>query len=138
MLGFYAIRKMLHAFNPPPALEKPPALHVIAFPRNRSWVPPSDIFWPEVTEAFDLAKPSAETLNLEYACNQIIHSHYFSLWLAPDRKLHGIFVCSDKLTEDKIFRLDLDRIISLFETIADSSRKVVPLKFAPETNRVTM
>ena len=138
MLGFYAIRKMLQAFNPPSVLEEPPTIHVIAFPRNCFRVPPSEIFWPEVAEAFDLAKPRAETLNLEDACNQIIHSHYFSLWLAPNRTLRGIFVCSDKLREDRIFRLDLEKIISLFDTIAESSREIAPMKFAPEANRVTM
>lgn len=139
MLGFYSIRKTLHSFNPPPDLETPPALHLTAFPRNRSQrVPPADLFWPDVGEAFDLDKPSSCTLPLEYACNQFIHSVYFSLWLAPDRKLCGIFVCSDKEKEKRIFRFDLDQIINLFDTIAGSSRKIVPMKFAPETNRVTM
>jgi len=138
MIGFYAVRKMLQSFNPPPALEGSPKLRVTTFPRNSTKVPPSDMFWPEVPEAFDLTKPRGETLKLEVACNQIIHGLYFSLWFGPNRILRGIFVCSDHRWEEKIFRIELQEIIELFVNIANSDRKIVRMKFAPDRNRVMM
>jgi hypothetical protein len=135
MVGFYAIRKMLESFHP--ALKAPASVRVTAFPRNSTKLSP--ISWPEVGEAFDLTKPCRETLKLKVACNQVIRSHFFSLWLGPDRTLRGVFLCSDRLKAQKVYRLDLDTIVALFDGIVDSRLTAASLAhFYPDNNRVTM
>lgn len=135
MLGFYAIRKMLESFHP--ALKAPASLRVTAFPRNSTKL--SLISWPEVGEAFDLTRPRRETLKVKEACNQVIHSHFFSLWLGPDRILRGVFLCSDRIKNQKVYRVDLDTIIDLFEEIAASRITTASLAhFYPDNNRVSM
>lgn len=136
MLGFYAIRKMLHSFNPPPTLENQLRLQLTVFPcQGPSYSP---VFWPDVRESFDLDRPRNETHELEFVCNQIIHSHFFALWFNQERKLMGLFFSSDHFKDKKLFRLDLASIATLFEDIAESRRRIVKIQFAPRDNRITM
>jgi hypothetical protein len=139
MLGFYGIRKMLpgHAFHPPPYLENSPPLSVVAFPRNRSKL--SDISWPDVAEAFDLGRPHGQTRDLEYICNQVIHSHFFATWLGPDQGLRGVFCSSDQLRNKEIYRIELDTIVVLFKAAGTSRHRVAsPMHFVPDDNRIVM
>lgn len=138
MLGFYAIRKMLESFDPVPVESEGP-LSLTTFRRNRSRVSP--LAFPDVSEAFDLTGPKMVELELREVCNQIIHSHFFSLWLARDQALHGVFFCSDRNWKEgkEVYRLDIEAIVTLFERIAKSRRKYVSLRhFYPENNRIVM
>jgi hypothetical protein len=135
MLGFFSVRKLLDAFQPPPGLQSQVAL--TTFPRNKARRSP--ICWPDVGESFELGKPSSENLTLREVCNQIIHSHFFSLWLNPDRTLQGIFFCSDKNKDRKLYRIGIAVIVGLFEQIARADRRTVSLAHAyPDHNRFVM
>jgi hypothetical protein len=135
MLGFYSVRKLLEAFQPPPNMVL--QLTVTTFPRNRKKLSP--ICWPEVAEAFDLDAPGTETIDLLYLCNQVIHSYFFSIWLAPDHALRGVFFSSDRYKDKKIYRMDISTTVALFEQIADSRHKFASLAhFYPDHNRVVM
>lgn len=139
MLGFYAIRKMLpgHAFRPPPYLENKPSLRITTYSRNK--VTRSTISWPDVKVAFDLKQGRRETLDIDYVCNQFIHSHFFSTWLGPNKELRGVFCCSDRSKDKEIYRFELVTIIDLFEAVGTSQHKVASLRhFAPEDNRIIM
>lgn len=135
MLGFYSVRKTLEAFHPPPNMSFDIA--VATFPRNKEKLSP--ICFPDVTEAFDLNKHSSEIIELRELCNQIIHSYYFSVWLNDSSKLKGVFFCSDRLKNKKIYRIDMSVIVSLFEKIASSHHKVASfVHLYPDHNRVIM
>jgi hypothetical protein len=135
MLGFYSVRKLLEAFQPPPNMAL--QLTVTTFPRNRKKLSP--ICWPEISEAFDLGAPGTETIGLRDLCNQVIHSYFFSVWLAPDHAFRGVFFSSDRNKDKKIYRIDISAIVALFEKIANSRHKFVSLAhFYPDHNRVVM
>ena len=135
MLGCYAVRKMLHAFQPPPNM--PTDVPLTTFPHNGKKL--SRIVWPSVEDAFDLAKPGGERISLRELSNQVIHSHFFSLWLGPDRALRGIFFCSDRNKDRKVYRLHMVALVTLFEQIASSRRRAASLAHLyPDHNRVTM
>jgi len=135
MLGFYSIRKLIQAFHPPPNM--PTQIKVTTFPRNQQKLSP--ICWPEVTEAFDLDKPTNETLDLEKLCNQVIHSYFFSVWLGKDRVLRGVFLSSDYKKNEKVFRVEISTIVNIFEQVASSRHKYASLvHFYPDNNRVVM
>lgn len=137
MLGFYAIRKMLHSAHPPAHLKPPPKVHVTVFPRNTIKLSP--LWKAEVSEAFDLTNPTIQRFDLEFVCDQIIHSFFFSLWLDTNRALRGVFVSSDKKKEQKVYRIDLSTILKLFEDIATCSPLTADFPwFYPDHNRVTM
>lgn len=135
MLGFYSVRKLLEAFQPPPNMAL--QITVTTFPRNRNML--SSICWPDVAEAFDLDMPGTETLGLRDVCNQVIHSYFFSVWLGTDRVLRGVFFSSDRNKERRVYRIDISTIVTLFEKIASSRRKVASLAhLGPDHNRVVM
>ena len=73
MLGFYSVRKMLEAFQPPPNMDF--QSKVTTFPSTTKKISP--ICYPEVLEALDLKKPKNETVALKDLCNQVIHSYFF-------------------------------------------------------------
>jgi hypothetical protein len=126
---------MIDAFQPTPNV--PTQVALTTFRRNKQRLSP--VSWPEVWEYFDLTKPSDENLGVRELCNQIIHSHFFSLWLGPDRALRGIFFCSDRYKDRKVYRIDISVIVELFERIASSDRRTASLvHFYPDHNRCTM
>jgi hypothetical protein len=109
MVGFFAVRKMIDAFQPPPNM--PSQVALTTFHRNKESLSP--ICWPDVGESFELTKPCDENIPLRELCNQIIHSHFFSLWLAPDQALQGIFFCSDRYKNRKLYRISIAVIVEL-------------------------
>ncbi len=135
MIGFYSIRKLLQAFQPPPNIKF--QSKVTVFPRNQNKLSP--ICFPEVPEAFDLDKPKIETIGLKKLCDQVIHSYFFSVWLGTDHKLRGVFFSSDYKKDIKVYRMDILAIIELFEKIANSRHKFASLAhFYPDNNRIIM
>ena len=135
MLGFYSVRKLLEAFQPPPNMSL--KFTVTTFPRNKKKLSP--ICFPDVTEAFDLDTHGSEVLELRELCNQVIHSYYFSVWLDDSSTLKGVFFCSDRLKNNKVYRMDISAIVSLFEQIASSRHNIASLvHFYPDHNRVIM
>jgi hypothetical protein len=135
MLGFYSIRKLLEAFQPPPNMNF--QSKVTTFPRNKEKLSP--ICYPEVTEAFELDRPKTETIGLKDLCNQIIHSYFFSVWLGSNHGLRGVFFSSDYYEDIKVYRMDISAIVALFERIASSRHKFASLAhFYPDNNHVIM
>jgi hypothetical protein len=134
MLGFYAVRKIAESFGPP--LRDPSHLRVTTFRRGTG--KPSPIVFPDVLKAFDLTAPKMVSMPLRDVCNEIIHSHFFSLWLDRSRTLRGVFVASDWNKNKRICRLDIERIAILFEGIARARGPVSLTHFVPDNNRVVM
>lgn len=135
MLGFYSIRQLLEAFQPPPNMTF--QSKVTAFPRNQNKLSP--ICYPGVGEAFNLDKPKTETIGLRELCNQVIHSYFFSVWLGSDHRLRGVFFSSDFNKDIKVYRMDISAVAELFEKIASSRHKFVSLAHLyPDNNRVIM
>ncbi len=86
-----------------------------------------------------MSRPSWQKRSLKYLCDQVIHSYFFSTWLNPDRKLRGVFFCSDRLKDREIYRLELTTIIDLFEAVGTSRRTLGSLRhFAPDNNRLIL
>ena len=134
MLGFYAIRKMLESFDR--ALKAPGHLRVTTFPRRK--VKLSPIVFPDVAEAFDLMRPTSVSLPTREVCHEIIHSHFFSIWVDPHRSLRGVFFASDRHRNERVCRLEMEGIVSLFESIARTRTPVRLDRFVPDNNRVIM
>lgn len=135
MLGFYRVRKILDAFQPPPNL--PTMVPVTSFPRTGTRLSP--IGWPEFAEAFDLTKATSEQIALRDLCNQVIHSYFFSSWIGPDGHLRGAFCCSDKQKNRKVYRVGIEQAIALLEAIGRSRKTYASLShFYPRHNRVLM
>jgi hypothetical protein len=134
MIGLYAVRKMLDSFTP--AFKIPQHLKLITFPRLPTRLSP--IVFPSVEEAFDLTKAKAVSISTRQVCDEVIHSHFFSLWVDPSKRLRGVFFASDRHKDERICRLDVETISVLFETIARSRTPASLSHFVPDDNRVVM
>ena len=134
MLGFYALRKMLESFNP--AVNCPNHIKLTTFPRGPGKLSP--IVFPAVSDAFVLTKPRITSMAILDVCNEIIHSHFFSLWVDPFQALQGVFFASDRKKDERVCRLDVQKIVELFEGVARSRAPVSLSHFVQENNRVVM
>src|SRR5260370_14588070 len=76
MLGFYAIRKLMDAFQPQLPVGASTLLPLTTYPSRGK--PFLKMAWPEVAHHFDLGKPRAVQKDLRFICNQIIHSYVFT------------------------------------------------------------
>jgi hypothetical protein len=78
-------------------------------------------------------------MRLRDVCNQVIHSHFFTLWFDPDQRLQGVFFCSDRQKDVEVYRLEIAAIVKLFDDVAASRSPYASLAhFYPEHNRVVM
>lgn len=135
MIAFYAVRKLLYAFQPMLTIEKRTTVQVTKFPyRGNRFL---SLEWPELDEHFDLRKPTQETRGIEFICNQVIHSYVFTPWFDAGDRLRGFFFVSDHEKENGVFRLEIDATIQLFERIAAEEGKW-RMRFGPEKNEHVM
>ncbi len=141
MLGFYAIRKLMDSFQPMLPKESRSSIELQSFPSTGKGF--SELFWPTVEEHFDLSSPKIIRLETRMVCNQVIHSYVFSPWFDRSNRLEGLFFCSREEAEGKkgqpgrVFRLELQSVINLFEIVATRRGKWV-LRAGPEKNLQVM
>jgi len=135
MVGFYAIRRLLEAFQPMLPIERADLYQLTVFPSSNKRF--SQLIWPNVHEHFDLAKPKTDRQPLSFICNQVIHSYVFAPWSDANGRLAGIFFSSDRKKHCELFRMEIEAIIKLFEQVAMGKGKWL-LRFGPEKNRVRM
>jgi hypothetical protein len=60
-----------------------------------------------VDKLFDLAVTHVEEHNLEFLCNQFIHSYVFVTAQQEDGSLAGAYVSSDRARKDKVFFVEI-------------------------------
>ena len=130
MIGFYAIRRLSEAFQP---TDLPTSVQLLEFfPKSKKL---SILHWPSLEDHFDLSSPKRISQSLLFICHQIIHSHVFRAHFDEGGKLAGIFFCSDKEKEKRLFLMGLDTIIVLFENLAEATKGPIRLRFAPYSIR---
>ncbi len=128
-IGFYAIRKLLETFKLSPCTKS------MSF--SLAWSPcvrMVDYFNAHrIDELFDLSTVQHEEHNLEFLCNQFIHSYVFSPVQEHDGSLAGALVCSDRLRQDKIYFVAITQISQAFRTVG----KDYPVSQHLQRNRKT-
>lgn len=134
MVGFYAVRKLGESrrLNEQFLATQVP---LVSFPSLGGHI--GYFVWPEVEKHFDLGTPTAVTRQIEFVCNQVVHSWVFSPWFDKTGRLAGVFFSSDKKKKNEVYRLDLQRAIDIFNAAAGSRPKGW-LRVAPERNRQVM
>ncbi len=136
MLGFYSIRKMQESFDPALKLKLPGHLKLTTFPRTKKRLSP--IVFPDVADAFDLTRSTPASIPTKAVCDEVVHSHFFSIWVDSHRALRGVFFASGKYKEERVCRLGIETVVVLFESIARSRTPVSLTRFVPDNNRVVM
>jgi hypothetical protein len=134
MVGFYAIRKLSESHRLAEDFGRI-NVPVVTFP----WIGKTVGYfvWPEVEKHFDLTSAKNTVCSVEFLWNQIIHTSVFSPWFTPTGELAGIFFASDRKKHTEVYRLELQRIIDIFNAAAGSRPKGW-LRIAPDRNLQVM
>ncbi|MFF1530933.1 hypothetical protein [Cellulomonas sp. NPDC058312] len=120
MVAAYTVRKLIESFKVSDEL------------RRRSWrvsafapvgAPPDFMTRSELSEVFDLNGPRNASLSTLELCHQIVHSYIFEpAWTWDDNTerltgLKGIFFASDRERRKVLYRVEIDTLASLIETV---------------------
>ncbi len=114
-VSFYAIRKLIEAQK----LSKPimdMTLPAASYPAKGNGVTHFNAH--RIDEHFDFDQERLDSLDLPFVCNQIIHSYIFIPYMKENATLGGILFCSDFKRNERLFRLELDAVISCLERVA--------------------
>ncbi len=88
----------------------------------------------KLDDLFNLNKENQEHVKLEFLCNQIIHSYILQICFEEFHDgLIGLFFCSDKKRNKKLYYIEIDNLIELLISISQDYPTNSIKKFNPET-----
>jgi hypothetical protein len=112
MIGFYCIRKLSEANNPPPRLAKK-NVRVDAFQFNGQ--PVDSTNWDMVGLHYSLNQKTHLQASVIWLCHQFVHSFVFvPSFRGPYGPLDGIYFNSDREKHKFLYRVTIRTIVSLF------------------------
>jgi hypothetical protein len=114
-LSFYAIRKLIEAKK----LSDECTSQQIAVTTYRCTGKTITHYnWHRYDEHFDLKTPKQEKWAVLKLCHQFIHSYVFHIMSGESSGLAGMMVASDRQKESSLIEIDIDAVISLFDSVA--------------------
>lgn len=112
-VGFYSIRKLLETFKLSPSTKS------LVF--HLQWSPCIEMVdyfnAHRIEELFDLSTVQSEDRDLEFLCNQFIHSYVFVPVHHEGGALAGVYVSSDRTRHEKLYFVELSQTIHAFRTV---------------------
>jgi len=114
-VGFYAIRKLVEAKKLSVTIETM-QIDVTTYSSTEKGV--TRLNSHRLDEHYDFTSPSQGQVPILLMCNQVIHSYIFTGYFNDDYTLGGIFVTSDHSRKQKLYAVEVDALIMLFETVA--------------------
>jgi hypothetical protein len=133
-IGFYSVRKLLETITKVTDTAKKRKMKVVWHPNKKP------VTWRNnhrIDELYDLAVSHTEVRDISFISGRIIHSFVFAPSAAPDGGLAGILFTSDTDKNKKIYSLDIDDIIELFELIGDDYPTSIDWAKDPDTGEET-
>ena len=114
-IGFYSVRKLFEAATKVTDATKAMKVQVVSHPNRKL------VTWRnnhKIDELYDLSISTPESRNVVFICGRIIHSFIFCPCL-NEHGLAGIFFTSDIDRQSKIYYLDIDEVITIFERVGN-------------------
>ncbi len=131
-IGFYAIRKLISTFKLSIST-KQISVTLESFPAIQGEI--VDYFnRHNFEELFDLDSVTQEQHDLEFLCNQVIHSYVFIIGLTEDGIIEGFYLTSDKMRHKKLYFVPLAQVISVFRAVGQDYPKKINLQREPQTD----
>ena len=75
-------------------------------------------FW-NIDDLYDLEKEETVLKNVNFLCNQLIHGGAMFAYREKTRNWGGIYTCSDFEREKYVYRIPLEEIIKILETVGN-------------------
>ena len=113
-LGFYTVRKLFETVTKVSDATKAKKLQLVWYPNKKA------VTWRNnhrVDELYDLGAAHKENRDLWFICGRIIHSFIFVPVLSDQGGLAGIMFTSDTDKNERIYSLDIESVIDVFEIV---------------------
>lgn len=114
-MGFYAIRKLLETFTLS-TTTKLITYNLESF-SARPGANPDHLNRTDIEKHYDFDSKNSETRNIEFICNQFIHSFVFVFALSEDGHIDGMFLSSDRVRHNLLYFIPITTVTQLFRTV---------------------
>lgn len=129
-IGFYSVRKLLETItkvtDATKTMKVPLKLHA-----NRENVNLHNKH--KLDELYDLEIATSETRDIRFVCGRIIHSFIFTPCL-NEYGLAGIMFTSDIDRQSKLYSLDIDEVVRIYERVGEDEPTEIHWGIDPETH----
>ncbi|OPA94973.1 hypothetical protein BFW87_13015 [Pseudomonas fluorescens] len=116
-VGFYAVRKLLETFN---LSTKTKALkYETPFFSAFNEANPDYFNRDKLQKHYDLNQQKVQTLDIEFICNQVIHSYIFIFSLSAIGSIEGFYLSSDTMRKKKLFFIPITTISDILRTVGN-------------------
>jgi hypothetical protein len=130
MIGFYSIRKLIEAKK----LSDEISDMRVQLPSYPSKVNPITIMnWHKFDKLYDLNSKLETDLSLLELCHQFVHSYIFIPELYTQGGLRGIFFASDRARLKRLYFIDIQEIISIFQLTGSNYPSRITMEFDSST-----
>jgi hypothetical protein len=130
-VGFYAIRKLLETFKISDNTRS--ATFDLKYSPN---IKPVDYLNAHrIDELYDLSRVASESRNLEFLCNQFIHSYIFVPVIGELNEIAGLYVTSDRTRHNKLYLVEQFQVLSAFRTVGRDYPTCVKLRRNSKTRQ---
>lgn len=121
LLGFFGIRKLLDTFKVSDSTRD----LVIRVEQHKCVKRVDYLNSHRIDELYDLASSTRELRDLNFVCNQFVHSYVLSIVGDENDNFSGCFVASDYVRNSKVYFVSSSNILSVFRTVGqDYPRKI--------------
>jgi hypothetical protein len=114
MSGFYIVRKLVEAKKLSQKLISK-NFQVTEFPPSGKAVNLHNRH--DIDRLFKLDEPNKTSIDFLSLCNQFVHSYVFVLCFSDIKKLTGIFVASDWMRTSRLYYVEIEHAIKLFDEV---------------------
>jgi hypothetical protein len=130
-MGFYSIRKLIETETKVTDSLKV-GKHDVQWYKHIG----ADVTWRnnhKLDQLYDLDKTHSEKRDLWFISSRIVHSFIFNLCVNENGGFDGILFTSDTDKNKKLYTLNIDQIIELFELVGNNNVTNVHWQKCPET-----
>ena len=132
-IGFYSIRKLLDTETKVTDQLKD-GKHELSWFQHIG----DNVTWRnnhKIDQLYDLNKSHSENRDLWFIASRIIHSFIFNLCINENGGFDGIMFTSDSDKNKKLYMLDVEQIINLFELVGKNDVTRIEWSRCPETGK---
>jgi len=133
-LGFYSVRKLFDTHKITDATKARSVL-ITCHPNTRP------VNWRnshQIDRCYDLTTSRHDSRTIRFICNMFIHSFVFAPIVGEHGGLDGLFFTSDREKDRKLFSIDIDAVIEIFERVGGDYPSSMEWRRDPETGAETM
>lgn len=133
-IGFYSVRKLFETITKVTDATKHLQVQVSWYPNRKH------VTWRNshrVHELYDLAKQLKERRDVWFISSIIIHSFIFTPYVEDQGGLAGIMFTSDRDKDIKLYSMDIDDVIAVFECVGNDDPTTIEWRRNAETGKET-